>query len=96
MQYAKLIGDKAIDRNPPRTFRKSWLAQWMRANGKWDAFKALLASPGAEELAFLWETSTEFDEDHPQWEATIAEAKAALHLTDEDADAMLAFGAAGG
>ena len=79
----------------PRTFRRSWLAQWMRANGKWDAFKTLLAAPGAEDLAFLWETSTEFDEDHPAWGDAIAAVKGALSLSDGDADAMLDYGATG-
>lgn len=81
---------------PPRTFRRSYLAQWIRAAGKWDAFAAFLADPAAADLAFLWEYCTEFDEDNASWPAAIAAIKAALALTDAEAEAMLAFGATGG
>lgn len=81
---------------PPRTFRRSYLAQWIRAAGKWPAFAAFLAAPAAADLAFLWEYCTEFDEDAPQWPAALAAIKAALSLTDAEAEAMLAFGATGG
>ena len=81
---------------PPRTFRRSYLAQWIRGSGKWGAFAAFLADPAAADLAFLWEYCTEFDEDAPQWPAALAAIKAALALTDAEADAMLEFGATGG
>ena len=81
---------------PPRTFRRSYLAQWIRAEGYWPAFTAFLADPAAADLAFLWEYCTEFDEDAPQWPAALAAIKAALDLTDAEAEAMLAFGATGG
>ena len=81
---------------PPRTFRRSWLAQWIRAAGKWPAFSAFLADPAAADLAFFWEYCTEFDEDAPQWPAAIAAIKTALALTDAEAEAMLEFGATGG
>ena len=81
---------------PPRTFRRSYLAQWIRAAGKWDAFSAFLADPAAADLAFLWEYCTEFDEDAPQWPAALAAIKTALALTDAEAEAMLTFGATGG
>lgn len=81
---------------PPRTFRRSYLAQWIRAAGKWPAFAAFLAAPEAADLAFLWEYCTEFDEDNASWPAALAAIKAALSLTDAEADAMLAFGATGG
>ena len=91
-QYA----DVADPPPPPRTFRRSYLAQWIRAAGKWDAFAAFLADPAAADLAFLWEYCTEFDEDAPQWPAALAAIKAALQLTDAEAEAMLEFGATGG
>lgn len=91
-QYAELADPPP----PPRTFRRSYLAQWIRAAGKWGAFSAFLADPKAAEIAFLWEYCTEFDEDSPQWPAALAAIKDALALTDEEADAMLAYGATGG
>ena len=81
---------------PPRVFRRSWLAQWIRGAGKWDAFSAFLADPEAADIAFLWEYCTEFDEDAPQWPAALAAIKTALQLTDAEAEAMLAYGATGG
>ena len=81
---------------PPRTFRKSWLAQWMYASGKWAAFQAFLADPDNEALAFMWSICTEFDEDDEGWPKALAAIKAALALTDAEADAMLDFGATGG
>lgn len=81
---------------PPRVFRKSWLAQWIYAHGKWPAFQTFLASPDAQGIAFLWSVCTEFDEDAEQWPAALAAIKAALALTDAEAEAMLAFGATGG
>ncbi len=81
---------------PPRTFRKSWLAQWMYSNGKWPAFQSFLASPDAQGISFQWSVCTEFDEDNASWPAALAAIKAALALTDADAEDMLAFGATGG
>lgn len=78
---------------PPRTFRRSWLAQWLRAHGKWDAFKALLSQ--SPDLEFFWETSTEFDEDHPMWDGAMAGMKAALQLTDLEVQEFLEYGATG-
>ncbi len=81
---------------PPRTFRKSWLAQWIRAAGKWAALESFLLQPGYSDIAFFWQYSTEFDEDHAAWPIALEAIKAALALTDEDAEAMLAYGATGG
>ena len=81
---------------PPRTFRRSYLAQWIRAAGKWGAFAAFLTDPKAADLAFLWEYCTEFDEDNPAWPDALAAIKAALKLTDAEAAQMLDFGATGG
>ena len=81
---------------PPRTFRRSYLAQWIRAAGKWNAFAAFLADPAAADIAFLWQYCTEFDEDAPQWPAALAAIRAALSLTDAESDAMLEFGETGG
>lgn len=81
---------------PPRVFRKSWLAQWMYANGKWADIQAFLAKPDNEALEFMWSICTEFDEDAPQWPAALAAIKDALKLTDAEAEDMLVFGATGG
>ena len=80
---------------PPviHTYKRSYLAQWMRAKGKWDTFKALLTN--IEDLDFFWETSTEFDSDHSQWNDVLALVKNALSLSDEDLAEMLAYGETG-
>lgn len=80
---------------PPRTFRRSYLAQWIRGAGKWASFAAFLADPAAADLAFLWDYCTEFDEDAPQWPAALAAIKTALALTDAEAEAMLKYGESG-
>lgn len=81
---------------PPRTFRKSWLAQWMYANDKWAALQAFLADPDNEALAFMWSICTEFDEDNEAWPGAVIAIKTALALTDAEADDMLQYGATGG
>lgn len=81
---------------PPRTFRKSWLAQWIYAHGKWPTFQAFLGTPDATGITFLWSVCTEFDEDSPSWPGAVEIIKEALSLTDAEADAMLEFGATGG
>ncbi len=91
-QYA----EEADPPPPPRTFRRSYLAQWMYANGKWDAFTAFIENNAYLHLRFLWEICTEFDEDNAEWPTALAAIKAALALTDEEAEAMLDFGATGG
>lgn len=78
---------------PSRTFRKSWLAQWLYFHRKWDAFKALLSQ--SPDLEFFWETSTEFDEDHPMWAGAMASMKTALGLTDLEVQEFLGYGATG-
>ncbi len=79
----------------PRTFRKSWLAQWIYSHGKWPVFTAFLGSPDAQGIAFLWDVCTEFDEDNEAWPAALAAIKTALQLTDAEADAMLEYGESG-
>lgn len=81
---------------PPRTFRKSWLAQWIYANGKWNAFTVFIEDNAYSHLRFLWEICTEFDEDNASWPAALAAIKTALDLTDAEVEAMLEFGATGG
>ena len=81
---------------PPRTFRKSWLAQWIYAHGKWPRFVAFLDSPDAQGISFLWSVCTEFDEDNGAWPGAVIAIKAALALTDAETEAMLDFGATGG
>lgn len=81
---------------PPvvHTYKRSYLAQWLRANGKWPAFAALLAAD--DNLAFMWTYCTEFDDAHPDWEAALEGIASALSLTDEKVDEMLAYGETGG
>ena len=95
-RIARQYAEVADPPPPPRVFRRSWLAQWIRGAGKWDAFSAFLADPSAADLAFLWEYCTEFDENNLAWPAALAAIKAALALTDAEADDMLNFGATGG
>lgn len=86
-----------VRENPPpptRVFKRSYIAQWIRARGLWSAFGVFLDQN--DEFAFLWLYSTEFDEDNAQWPTALAAFKAALSLTDAEADAMLEFGATGG
>jgi len=74
----------------PRIFRRSYIAQWIHAKGKWDDFEAFLnAQP---EFAFLWTYSTEFDEDNPMWPTAINGVQIALNLTDEEVQNLLEFG----
>ena len=80
---------------PSRTFRKSWLAQWIYSHEKWPAFQAFLGTADATGIAFLWSVCTEFDEDNAAWPQAVAAIKAAINLTDAEAEAMLEFGATG-
>lgn len=95
-RIVRLFVEVADPPPPPRTFRRSYLAQWIRGAGKWDALIDFLTGPDVADLAFLWGYCTEFDEDAPQWPAALAAIKAALKLTDAEAEAMLEFGATGG
>ena len=76
--------------SPPRTFRKSYLAQWIRANGKWDEFEAFLNSQ--PDFSFLWTYSTEFDENNQMWPMAIGGVQQVLNLTDEEVEKLLNFG----
>lgn len=80
---------------PPiiHTYKKSYLAQWMRANGKWEIFNGLLNQ--SEDLNFFWGTSTEFDSNHPQWNDVLAVVKTVLGLSDDDVISMLKYGESG-
>ena len=79
----------------PRTFRRSYLALWIRDAGKWGAFFDFLAKPESDEIKFLWEHCTEFDEDNEAWPQAFAAIKTALGLTDVESEAMLTFGERG-
>lgn len=94
-RYAWEYAQEAVPPPPPRTFRRSYLAQWIRSRGKWGAFSAFLGTPEAEEIAFMWEYCTEFDENSPMWDPAKSALKAALGLTDEETEEMLAFGETG-
>ena len=61
--------------------------------GRWNDFKALLAQ--SDELAFMWETSTEFDSNHPMWKQALAGVKSAFNFTDKDIGSMLHYGETG-
>ena len=75
------------------TYRRSYIAQWIRMKGRWNDFKALIAQ--SDELAFMWETSTEFDSNHPMWKQALAGVKAAFNFTDKDIGSMLHYGETG-
>lgn len=77
----------------PRTFRKSYLAQWIRASGKWDEFEAFLDSQS--DFKFLWDYSTEFDENNQMWPMAIYGVQSAIELSDEDLNKMLEYGERG-
>jgi len=76
-----------------RTFRRSYLAQWINAKGKWSAFEAFLDNAPA--FSFLWTYSTEFDENNEMWPTAIAGVQAALQLTNAEVEEMLEFGVNG-
>ena len=80
---------------PPQvhTYKKSYLAQWIRANGKWETFLGLLSQ--SDDLNFFWNTSTEFDSNHEKWGEILVGVKMALGLTDEEISEMLAYGERG-
>ena len=74
----------------PHTYRRSYIAQWLREKGFWAQFKTLLAQ--SEDLEFMWETCTEFDSDHPMWDGALQGVREAFSLTDEDVDELLYYG----
>lgn len=88
MEYEKVPVPPVV-----HTYKRSYLAQWMRANGKWETFNGLLGM--SEDLEFFWETSTEFDSNHPQWGTVLTAVKSALELSDEDIAEMLEYGERG-
>jgi len=75
------------------TYRRSYIAQWIRQNGKWDEFTALLEQ--SDDLGFMWDTSTEFDSNHPMWNQALADVKLALELSDAQIENMLRYGETG-
>ena len=75
------------------TYRRSYIAQWLRGKGRWDEFKDLLEQ--SDDLSFMWEVSTEFDSDHPLWSQAIAAVKAAMQFSDDDIESMLSYGETG-
>ena len=92
--YKVYIFEDAAPETPTvHTYKRSYLAQWLRQNNHWYDFKDLLAQ--SEELEFMWETSTEFDSDHPMWQQAITGVKLALELSDEDIVSMLHYGETG-
>ena len=75
------------------TYRRSYIAQWIRQFGKWDEFTALLEQ--SDDLEFMWDTSTEFDSNHPMWNQALAKVKLALRLSDAEIESMLRYGETG-
>lgn len=94
-RYAWEYAQEALPAPPPRTFRRSYLAQWIRANGKWEAFSAFLERPEAADLKFMWEYCTEFDEDNEMWGQAAQALKAAMGLSDAEVESMLRYGETG-
>ena len=78
------------EQTPVRTFRRSYIAQWIRANGKWDIFEAFLDLQ--PDFKFLWDYSTEFDDDNQMWPAAIAGVQQALELSDQEVSQLLDYG----
>ena len=81
------------DLPPGRTFKRSYLAQWIYSHEKWDAFQQALS--GFPEFKFLWDYSTEFDEFNPSWPQAISVIQSAIGLSPTDLDEMLQFGETG-
>ncbi len=79
--------------HPVRTFRRSYIAQWIREKGYWNEFKELIAQ--SDDLQFMWETSTEFDSNHPMWEQALLGVQQAFGFTDEEIEEMLNYGETG-
>ena len=72
------------------TYRKSWISQWLYANGEWGKFNTLLES--APDIKFMWDMSTEFDSDHPKWSPMLLAVKLGLGLSSAELRDMLYFG----
>ena len=84
---------QVITPEPVHTYKKSYLAQWMRAKGKWETFLGLLSQ--SDDLNFFWNTSTEFDSNHEAWPTALYGIKVSLNLSDGDISEMLAYGETG-
>ena len=74
-------------------YRRSYIAQWIREKGYWDEFKELIAQ--SDDLEFMWETSTEFDSNHPMWEQALLGFQQAFGFTDAEIKEMLYYGETG-
>lgn len=75
------------------TYKKSYMAQWLYRNGKWDEFKELLES--SEDAKFYWETSTEFDSNHPAWGEISEGIRLGLGLDEAEFKRFLTAGETG-
>ena len=84
-----------IQPEPPivHTYKRSYIAQWIRERGFWDDFKDLLAQ--SDDLQFMWEMSTEFDSNHPMWNNALLGVQQAFGFTDEEIAEMLHYGETG-
>lgn len=71
---------------PPRVFSKLYLILALKKRGLYDQFKAMLASAGLEDL---WIAANELNEGYEGFDAFIAQAKAALGLTDVEVEEIL-------
>ena len=75
---------------PLRTYRRSWLAQWLFAHDILDDFTVFLAE--YPQMKMMWDYCTEFDSDHPMWPQFSAAVKAGLRLTDAEFAEFLSYG----
>ena len=91
--HYKYMPDEGEPEPGVHTYRRSYIAQWIRQFGKWDEFTALLEQ--SDDLGFMWDTSTEFDSNHPMWNQALAGVKLALGFSDAQIESMLRYGETG-
>lgn len=89
----KYVPDNGEPEPEVHTYRRSYIAQWIRQSGKWDEFVALLGQ--SDDLGFMWDTSTEFDSNHPMWNQALTGVKLALGFSDTQIESMLRYGETG-
>ena len=71
---------------PPRIFSKLYLILALKKRGLYENFKEMLASAGLEDL---WQAANELNDGFDGFDVYLAQAKAALNLTDAEVEAIL-------
>lgn len=84
-------GAIAIEEDAPRTFSQLGLYVALATRGLWDRLKTWLEGQTVNGVnAYVaFDKARDLREDHPLFQQWFAEAKAALGLTDEQAEAIL-------